>query len=96
MQQNGDQKNNQEGKPDLTKMRMMFALNLISMKIFGFTEEKSQEQGLEIDNNIKIAFNWDSTNLMQIEYLVPLKMLEDDITSLNQKNHQRRLESKWD
>ena len=63
----------------------MFALNLISMKIFGFTEEKSQEQGLEIDNNIKIAFNWDSTNLMQIEYLVPLKMLEDDITSLNQK-----------
>ena len=85
MQQNGDQRNNQEGKPDFTKMRMMFALNLISMKIFGFTEEESREQDLEIDNNIKIAFNWDSTNLMQIEYLVPLKMLENDIASLNQK-----------
>ena len=81
----GGQGNEQEGKPDIKRIRMMLALNLLNMRLFGFTEEEPQEQGLETEGSVQIAFNWDSTNIMHIEYLIPLKMLETDISSLNQK-----------
>ncbi|MBK5269443.1 MAG: hypothetical protein JJE22_00385 [Bacteroidia bacterium] len=71
-------------KPDIKKMRVMFALNLISMKLFGFTQGDPVIQNLEMEGSAKIAFSWDSTDAFQIEYMVPLNMLSD-IKSLNQK-----------
>src|SRR5258705_9332117 len=56
-------------KPDLKQIRMMFGRNLISLKLLGFTDGEPTEQGLEIDGSAKIAFNWDSSDVMQIEYL---------------------------
>jgi hypothetical protein len=82
--QSNGQRNEQEGKPDLKRMRMMLALNLFSMNLFGFTEGDPVEQNLEIQGSVRIAYDWDSTDVMHLEYLVPLKML-GDISSLNQK-----------
>lgn len=82
--QSNGQRNEQEGKPDLKKMRMMLALNLISMNLFGFTNGEPVEQNLDTQGSVRIAYDWDSTEVMHIEYLVPLKML-GDVSSLNQK-----------
>jgi hypothetical protein len=82
--QSHGQRTEEAGKPDLKRMRMMLALNLIGMNLFGFTNGEPVEQSLEIEGSVKIAFDWDSTDIMHIEYLVPLKML-GEIPSLHQK-----------
>jgi hypothetical protein len=64
---------------------MLLGRNLISMKLFGFTDGEPTEQELETEGSAKIAFYWDSLDVMQLEYLIPLKMLEADIPSLDQK-----------
>ena len=85
MPQPGGQENNQGQKPDPKRIRMLLGRNLIALKLFGFTDGEPTEQGLEIDGSAKIAYYWDSLDVMQIEYLIPLNMLETDIASLNQK-----------
>ncbi len=82
--QSNGQSNEQERKPDFKKIRMMLALNIISMNLFGFGEGDQLDQNLETEGSVQIAYNWDSTDVIQIEYLLPLKML-GDINSLNQK-----------
>jgi hypothetical protein len=84
VRQSNGQGNEQETKPDIKKIRMMLALNLLSMKLFGFTGGEPVEQNLETEGSLRIAFNWDSTDVMHIEYLIPLIML-GDMPSLNQK-----------
>jgi hypothetical protein len=79
------QRNEQGERPDVKAIRMMLAINLISLKLFGFTDAEPVEQALDMDGSARIAYNWDSTDLMQIEYILPLKMLGDP-ASLDQKN----------
>ncbi len=74
----------QRAKPDMKIMRMRFVANIISMNLFGFSDEEQLNQNLETEGSVMIAYDWDSTNVMHIEYMVPLKML-DDKTSLDQK-----------
>lgn len=74
----------QRVKPDMKQMRMRFIANIISMNLFGFSDEEQLNQNLETEGSVMIAYDWDSTNVMHIEYLIPLKML-DDKTSLDQK-----------
>jgi len=86
IQDNGrqmQQPNEQRDKPDMERIKMMFALNLISLKLFGFSNEEPVKQDLELEGSVQIEFTWDTTNLMHIEYLVPLKML-GQISSLNE------------
>jgi len=72
------------GKFDLQNAKMMFAKNMFALKVFGFLPGEPVQQDLELEGNANINYTWDSTNIMQIEYLIPLKML-GEISSLNQK-----------
>ena len=89
-----NRQNNEEGEKgndrqkgfDMKAVRNSMALNLIFMKIFGFNDDEPKAQGLQMENTANIAFNWDSSNVMHIEYSIPLKMLDENISSLNQKN----------
>jgi len=72
-------------KTDMKKVRMMLAANLVSLKLFGFTEAQPVEQNLETAGSVVLAYDWDSTDVMQIEYLIPLAMLEKEIVSLDHK-----------
>lgn len=72
-------------EPDPKRIRMFLGRNLIALKLFGFTDGEPTEQNLETDGSVRIAFYWDSLDVMQIEYLIPLNMLETDIALLNQK-----------
>ncbi len=74
----------QRVKPDMKIMRMRFVANIISMNLFGFSDEDQLNQNLETEGSVMIAYDWDTMNVMHIEYLLPLKML-DDKTSLDQK-----------
>lgn len=85
------QDNDRESSPEkraeqMKAVRSAMALNLLSMKVFGFDNNEPKEQGLKMDNTANIAFNWDSSNVMFVEYAIPLKMLDEKISSLNQKN----------
>ena len=74
----------QKGSFDFKRMRMMMAINLIHLKQFGFTEGDPIEQDLLKRDEPSIAYNWDSLDVMHIEYMIPMKML-GDASSLNQK-----------
>jgi len=63
-------------KAKMKAMRASLALNLASMKLFGFTNVHSDEQGLQMAGSVNIAFAWDSADVMGIEYRIPLSLLE--------------------
>jgi hypothetical protein len=75
----------EQRKENMKAMRAALILNLVSMKIFGFSNGDAKEQGLEIPGSAHIAFNWDSTDVMCIEYKIPLSLL-GPYSSLYQKN----------
>ena len=62
----------EQKKAVMKAMRAEMALSLSSMKVFGFSEDKSEEQGLVMPGSANIAFAWDSTDAMSIEYRIPL------------------------
>ncbi|MFI5132807.1 MAG: hypothetical protein ACHQEB_00650 [Chitinophagales bacterium] len=92
--QRGNQQNNQQDqqstdqprKPDMKAIRSSMALNLLYMRLFGFTDGEPTDQGLMMEGTANISFAWDSSNVMHIEYAIPLKMLDENISSLNQKS----------
>lgn len=71
---------------DVKAMRSSMAMHLIFMKLFGFSDAEPKEQGLEMENSANIVFTWDSSNVMFIEYAIPLSLLDENVSSLNQKN----------
>lgn len=75
--QSDGQKNEQEEKLELKRIRRVLATTLINMKLFGFTKGEPFKQNLDIAESVKIAYDWDSTEVMHIEYLVPLNILGD-------------------
>lgn len=81
-----DQNNGQPRKPDMKAIRSAMALNLLYMKLFGFTDGDPVQQGIQTDGSAQISFTWDSSNVMYVEYEIPLKMLNENVASLNQKN----------
>lgn len=90
----GNQGNNDQDKQgndrqsgfDMNGMRSSIAMNLLFLKLFGFTDAEPANQGLQTENSANIAFSWDSSNVMHIEYAIPLTMLDANISSLSQKN----------
>jgi hypothetical protein len=84
-QNDGQSPNEQQQKPDIKAMRKMMALNLVEMKVFGFSDNEPDDQQLLLPGSANIAFSWDSTDVMHIEYFIPLTMF-GDVSSLNQKD----------
>jgi len=74
-----------DGSRDPKAMRDAMMMNMIYMRIFGFEgQDDPKDQGLTMNNTANIAYTWDSTNVLSIEYRIPLKMI-DKISNLNNK-----------
>jgi hypothetical protein len=80
----GNQNDQQENRQDAARMKAMFRLSAVTMKLFGF-EGQADEQGLVREGSANIAFNWDSTNSLGIEYIIPLALFHEDMNDLNQR-----------
>lgn len=65
--------------------------NIGNMKVFGFTSTEPVVQNVRAEGTINIAIGWDSSYALNIEYYVPLKMLE---TSLNELSN-RKISIGW-
>ncbi len=81
----GTQNDQQENRQDAARMKAMFRLSAVTMKLFGF-EGQADEQGLVRDGSANIAFNWDSTNTLGIEYIILLALFHEDMNDLNQRS----------
>jgi hypothetical protein len=55
------------------------------MKVFGFSSAEPFPQNVKTEGTINIAIGWDSSYVLNIEYYVPLKMLESSPAELNNK-----------
>ena len=60
-------------------------VSIENMKVFGFSDGESFPQNVKTEGTINIAAAWDSSYAMNIEYSVPLKMLQASATELNNK-----------
>jgi hypothetical protein len=65
--------NNERKMPDITKIKQKFALEQTSMELIGFKHNISGLMNIEDKSGIKVKLNWDSTNTMIYEIVVPLK-----------------------
>jgi hypothetical protein len=83
--ENADQQSPEQRKAAMRTMRAEMALSISSMKVFGFSEDKSEEQGLKMPGSANIAFAWDSTDVMTIEYRIPLSFF-GMLSSIDQKD----------
>jgi len=83
--ENTDQESPEQKKAAMRTMRAEMALGISSMKVFGFSEDQSEEQGLIMPGSANIAFAWDSTDVMNIEYRIPLSFF-GETSSLDQKD----------
>ena len=90
--ENAEQESPEQKKAAMRAMRAEMALGLSSMKVFGFSEDRSEEQGLVMPGSANIAFAWDSTDVMNIEYRIPLSFFGS--LFIRSKRHKYWLESK--
>ena len=56
-----------------------------SMRIFGFSNVEPAILNINSEGTVNIAFSWDSSNVLHIEYNIPLEMLEKPISGLANK-----------
>src|SRR5688572_5265465 len=56
-----------------------------AMKVFGFNNYEPLPQNIKTEGTINIAIGWDSSYVLNIEYSVPLKMLEGSLEELKNK-----------
>jgi hypothetical protein len=84
--ESGYSQSSQSQAGDMEALRSRFALNLLTLKLFGFNGfEESKAQGLLVPGSVNIQFNWSEDNVMFVEYSMPLNILDDN-ASLDQKN----------
>jgi len=65
-----------QGRMDPKAMRIAMASSLFKLKLFGFNNEETREQGLMVPGSAGIAFSWDSSDVMYIEYQIPVVLIE--------------------
>ncbi|MFI5128620.1 MAG: hypothetical protein ACHQFX_01460 [Chitinophagales bacterium] len=70
---------------DINTIRSMMILNLIKLKLFGFSDNAPPYQELTMPGSVNVAYGWDSAQVMHIEYRIPISVFGDPAT-LNQKN----------
>ena len=56
-----------------------------SMGLFGFSDSAPAILSTSSEGTVNIAFSWDSSNVLHIEYNIPLKLLEKTVSVLNNK-----------
>lgn len=83
--ENNGQENNEQRRSNMKAIRAAMALNLISMKVFGFSNGEPDEQGLQMAGSANIAFSWDSADVMHIEYRIPFSLF-GNTSSLHEKD----------
>jgi hypothetical protein len=71
--------------PDVKAIRSAMILNLIKLKLSGFSDSEPSYQELTLPGSVNIVYNWDSSDVMHIEYRIPLSLLGEHAT-FNQKN----------
>jgi hypothetical protein len=59
--------------------------NLGSMKLFGFSNSEPAILSIISEGTVNIAFSWDSSNVLHVEYNIPLQLLEETVSGLNNK-----------
>lgn len=74
--------NDGEQKPDMTQMRSMVGINLLSLRLIGFDDD-TRDQELMQGGSVNIQYSWDDANVMYIEYKIPMNLFSEN--SLNQK-----------
>jgi hypothetical protein len=72
-------------KFDKKAARNIMSLGLVALKLFGFADKEQDEQGLTMPGSVNIVFKWDESDIMHIEYNIPLSLL-GELSSLNQKD----------
>ena len=60
---------------DVKAIRSRMVLNLIKLKFFGFSEDAPPYQELNVPGSANVAYNWDSAEVLHIEYKLPLTFL---------------------
>ncbi|MEN9685808.1 MAG: hypothetical protein RLZZ28_1594 [Bacteroidota bacterium] len=71
----GGGRNNGTPPPDPKEIREKLAANMIFMKTFGFDDQEDKTQLIGMPTGINIAFDWDESNALIIEYLVPFSII---------------------
>ena len=61
------------------------ASNPAAMRLFGFSNSEPVILDIRSKGTVNIAFSWDSSNVLNIEYNIPLKMLEGSVSDLHNK-----------
>jgi len=61
------------------------ASNPATMRLFGFSDSEPAILNIRSEATINIAFSWDSSNVLNIEYSIPLKILEEPVSGLSNK-----------
>ena len=56
-----------------------------NMKLFGFSNAEPFIQNIKTEGTANIAIGWDSSSILHIEYNIPLKIIEGDLSQLNNK-----------
>lgn len=67
------QMNNEGQKPDISRIKQNFFLAQTYMQLIGFKKATNGLSRLEDKSGIKVRMNWDSTNTLIYESIVPLK-----------------------
>jgi hypothetical protein len=82
---NSNNDDQQKKKFDKKTVRGVMSLGLTALKLFGIAGNELEEQGLSMPGSVNIMFKWDDSDVMHIEYNIPLNIL-GELTSLNQKD----------
>ena len=72
-------------KKESTGIEYPVAGNPGSMRLFGFSDSEPAILSISSEGTANIAFSWDSSNVLHIEYNIPLKLLEKAVPGLNNK-----------
>jgi len=72
-------------KKENTGIEYPVAGNPGSMRLFGFSDSEPATLSISSEGTANIAFSWDSSNVLHIEYNIPLKLLEKTVSGLNNK-----------
>jgi len=83
-EQGNKEESREERKATMKAMRAAMAINLVAMKVFGLSNNEPEEQGLQMEGSANVAFAWDSTDAMNIEYKIPISLL-GNFSALQQK-----------
>lgn len=62
-------------QPDPKAMREMLASTMVLLRTFGFDDQEDNLQPIAQPDKVNISFDWDASEAMVIEYLVPMSFL---------------------